>query len=124
MTHAVYEKCTFSDDMSSISGSELESESEENVTLETGDILNGNLNNGDASKSNNKSNKRIEKKENQIISESSDDESSEDATKKKRIDALVALASRHSKVFFENDEGHIFSIYRCLLHSKKVKYAF
>ena len=32
----------------------------------------------------------------------------------------LLTACRHSKVFFENDAGNIFSIYRCLLHSKKV----
>lgn len=32
---------------------------------------------------------------------------------------MSLTASRHSKVFFENDDGDIFSIYRCLLHSKK-----
>jgi len=33
---------------------------------------------------------------------------------------LQAIANRHTKVFFENDDGKIFSIYRCLLHHKKV----
>ncbi|KAJ9577048.1 hypothetical protein L9F63_006396 [Diploptera punctata] len=32
---------------------------------------------------------------------------------------LRLLATRHAKVFFENADGHIFSLYRCLLHGKK-----
>ncbi|KAH0947857.1 hypothetical protein HN011_005529 [Eciton burchellii] len=32
---------------------------------------------------------------------------------------LQAIANRHTKVFFENNDGKIFSIYRCLLHHKK-----
>ncbi|XP_051174741.1 ankyrin repeat and zinc finger domain-containing protein 1-like [Leptopilina boulardi] len=74
------------DDVSSISGSEQESENEDDTgTSETG------------GKNTPVSSGSCEKKEN----------------------SLLATASRHAKVFFENDEGNIFSIYRCLLHNKK-----
>jgi hypothetical protein len=43
----------------------------------------------------------------------------EDAHEKKR-EHLRLMAARHTKVFFENEDGKILSIYRCLLHGKKV----
>ena len=54
------------------------------------------------------------------VSDSSDTEYCDDIIKEKKVEALLVTASRHSKVFFENDDGNIFSIYRCLLHNKKV----
>lgn len=54
------------------------------------------------------------------ISDSSDTEAGEEAFRRKKMEALLVMASRHSKVFFENENGDIFSIYRCLLHNKKV----
>lgn len=54
------------------------------------------------------------------ISDSSDTECCDDIIKEKKTEDLLITASRHSKVFFENDDGNIFSIYRCLLHNKKV----
>lgn len=78
------------DDVSSISGSEQESENEDDTgTSETGG-------------------------KNTPVSSGSCE---------KRENSLLATASRHAKVFFENDEGNIFSIYRCLLHNKKVSRA-
>jgi hypothetical protein len=38
----------------------------------------------------------------------------------KRCERMRLLAVRHTKVFFENDDGQILSMYRCLLHKKKV----
>ncbi|XP_033226186.1 ankyrin repeat and zinc finger domain-containing protein 1-like isoform X2 [Belonocnema kinseyi] len=74
------------DDVSSISGSEQESENEDDTgTSETGG------------------------KSTPVHSGASE----------KKQDTLLATACRHPKVFFENDDGNIFSIYRCLLHNKK-----
>lgn len=54
------------------------------------------------------------------VSDSSDTECSDETVKGKKLESLMVTANRHSKVFFENDDGNIFSIYRCLLHHKKV----
>lgn len=66
--------------------------------------------------------KNIEKKIRVIdlISDSSDNDIDEDTIEKRKMERRLAAASRHSKVFFENQDGDIFSVYRCLLHSKKV----
>ncbi|XP_015524854.1 ankyrin repeat and zinc finger domain-containing protein 1 [Neodiprion lecontei] len=116
------------DDVSSISGSESESENDDETgTSETGssrtDSKAGN------SKTTSSSilipvddkNRKEERKRKiaESVSDSSDTELDEDALQKKRAQELLLVASRHSKVFFENDEGNIFSIYRCLLHNKK-----
>ncbi|XP_063972704.1 tRNA endonuclease ANKZF1-like [Diachasmimorpha longicaudata] len=53
------------------------------------------------------------------VSSDSETEETSEAAERRKHDALTATASRHSKVFFENSKGDIFSIYRCLLHSKK-----
>lgn len=117
------------DDVSSISGSESESENDEETgTSETGSSRldsKGLTNNKTACinipipiDSKNKKDER-KKRVTESVSDSSDTELDEDALKKKRAQELVLVASRHSKVFFENDDGNIFSIYRCLLHNKK-----
>lgn len=74
-----------------------------------------------ASRSNGKSSKRLERKSRsvELKSESSEDECFEEDSEDSKDDALLSIAARHSKVFFENEEGSIFSIYRCLLHNKK-----
>jgi hypothetical protein len=46
-----------------------------------------------------------------------DDDEDDDAKRRERM-RLTAL--RHTKVFFENEDGRILSVYRCLLHGKKV----
>ncbi|XP_017788648.1 PREDICTED: protein vms-1-like [Habropoda laboriosa] len=105
-------------DVSSLSGSDAESENEdETYVSEAGSSSSGHC----ASKNNINKNKKIEKrgKGTESVSDSSDTECCDDATKEKKVEALLATASRHSKVFFENDDGNIFSIYRCLLHNKK-----
>ncbi|XP_017890086.1 ankyrin repeat and zinc finger domain-containing protein 1-like [Ceratina calcarata] len=104
-------------DVSSLSGSDTDSENEEETyTSEAGgspsmqsDVK------GSAAKS-----KRTEKKgkSTESVSDGSDAEC-DDVTKEKKLETLLITASRHSKVFFENDDGNIFSIYRCLLHNKK-----
>lgn len=115
------------DDVSSISGTEFESENEDETgTSETGGSPSGHTGSNKAkSKSNpitiDDKNKKHERRKKTVdsISDSSDIEFDEETLRKKRMQDLLVVASRHSKVFFENDEGNIFSIYRCLLHSKK-----
>jgi hypothetical protein len=46
-----------------------------------------------------------------------DDDGDDDA---KRRECMRLIATRHTKVFFENEDGKILSMYRCLLHGKKV----
>ncbi|XP_043272058.1 ankyrin repeat and zinc finger domain-containing protein 1-like [Venturia canescens] len=114
------------DDVSSLSGSEMESENEEETaTSENGSSPSGttkgtdsDVKTGTPSGKTKKSDKKI-LKQSSSISDGSDTEMDEEALKKKKMEALLAIASRHSKVFFENDDGDIFSIYRCLLHNKK-----
>ncbi|XP_076638178.1 tRNA endonuclease ANKZF1 isoform X2 [Colletes latitarsis] len=104
--------------VSSLSGSDVESENEDDpYILETGSSPSGNYD----SKCIIIKNKKIEKKARgtESISDSSDAECCDETIKEKKLETLLAIASRHSKVFFENDDGNIFSIYRCLLHSKK-----
>jgi hypothetical protein len=48
-----------------------------------------------------------------------EDEQNDDGHEKKR-EHLRLMAARHAKVFFENEDGKILSMYRCLLHGKKV----
>ncbi|XP_043520849.1 ankyrin repeat and zinc finger domain-containing protein 1-like [Frieseomelitta varia] len=98
--------------VSSLSGSDVDSENED----ETSEAGSGHCETKTLIK-----NKKIEKKGKNIesVSDSSDTEYSDDIIKEKKVEALLVTASRHSKVFFENDDGNIFSIYRCLLHNKK-----
>ncbi|XP_076666695.1 tRNA endonuclease ANKZF1 [Andrena cerasifolii] len=105
-------------DVSSLSGSDVESENEEDTYLsEAGNSPSGQC----ESKSSISKNKKVEKqaKDVESNSDSSDTECCDDTTKEKKLETLLVAASRHSKVFFENDDGNIFSIYRCLLHNKK-----
>ncbi|KAI4504016.1 hypothetical protein M0802_000487 [Mischocyttarus mexicanus] len=109
-------------DVSSLSGSEVDSENEDDTgTSETGGSSQYTKNNESISKNENSfivKNKKQERKgkSQEVVSDSSDTEYNEEISKKKN---LFATACRHSKVFFENDDGNIFSIYRCLLHNKK-----
>ncbi|XP_033359843.1 ankyrin repeat and zinc finger domain-containing protein 1-like isoform X1 [Bombus vosnesenskii] len=100
--------------VSSLSGSDVESENEdETYASETGS--------GHCESKISIKNKKIEKKgkNTESVSDSSDTEYCDDIIKEKKVEALLVTANRHSKVFFENDDGNIFSIYRCLLHNKK-----
>lgn len=115
--------------VSSLSGSETESENEDEAgTSETGSSLNDQTKSEPGSKNDSvpasdKSDKRERRsKAIEFVSDSSDTECNEETFKKKKLQALLTIASRHSKVFFENEDGNIFSIYRCLLHHKKVSY--
>lgn len=107
--------------MSSLSGSEVESENEEDTgTSETGTSSNDQGKNESASKNGSAALNRPRKTERRgktVESDISDTEYNEEMSKERK---LQAVASRHTKVFFENDDGNIFSIYRCLLHHKKV----
>lgn len=114
--------------MSSLSGSETESENEDEAgTSETGSSLNNDQTKSEPASKNDsapiseRSGKREIRSKVESISDSSDTECNE-MFKEKKLQALLAIASRHSKVFFENEDGNIFSIYRCLLHHKKVRY--
>lgn len=105
-------------DVSSLSGSDVESENEEEGCVsETGSSPNGHC----GSKCGINKTKKLEKKGRGVesVSDSSDTECCDETLKERKVEALLAVASRHSKVFFENDDGNIFSIYRCLLHNKK-----
>lgn len=106
-------------DVSSLSGSDVDSENEDEIcVLEVGNSSSGHYENRNFV---NKSKKTEKKGKNtESVFDSSDIECCDDTMKEKKVEALVATASRHSKVFFENDDGNIFSMYRCLLHNKKV----
>ncbi|XP_066585271.1 tRNA endonuclease ANKZF1-like isoform X2 [Prorops nasuta] len=110
-------------DVSSLSGSDIESENEDETgTSETGGSPSCHSKSNEGKSKNNYAPNKIKKQEKRgksLDSDSSDTECNEEIIKSKKIQALLAVASRHSKVFFENDDGNIFSIYRCLLHSKK-----
>lgn len=111
--------------MSSLSGSEVESENEDEAgTSETSSSFNDQSKSEPANKNGpaapgerpGKAERRV--KGIDLISDSSDTECNDEMSKERK---LLAIASRHSKVFFENEDGKIFSIYRCLLHHKKVR---
>lgn len=110
------------DDESSSSGPETESDNEDTGTSETGGSPGSSTKNSENVGGKQGMSKRQDKKVKPSGSDSSDTEMSEESYKKnkKKAEKLPAVAHRHSKVFFENDDGNIFSIYRCLLHSKKV----
>lgn len=105
--------------MSSLSGSEVESENEDDAgTSETGTSSNEQSKNEPSSKTGPSRSRRASERRGKVIeSDISDTEYNEEMSKERK---LQAVASRHTKVFFENDDGNIFSIYRCLLHHKKV----
>ena len=105
--------------MSSLSGSEVESENDDDAgTSETGISSNEQTKNESSSKTGlGRSRKMSERRGKAIESDISDTEYNEEMSKERK---LQVVASRHTKVFFENDDGNIFSIYRCLLHHKKV----
>ncbi|XP_012275018.1 ankyrin repeat and zinc finger domain-containing protein 1 isoform X2 [Orussus abietinus] len=110
------------DSMSSISGTDLESDCEsETSAFETGELSNRRLQNESIAgihphPARRKMGKQNEKTEN---SDSSDGDVEDEDTKNKETEMYLSAAKRHLKVFFENDNGNIFSIYRCLLHNKK-----
>ncbi|XP_035725892.1 ankyrin repeat and zinc finger domain-containing protein 1-like isoform X2 [Vespa mandarinia] len=113
-------------DVSSLSGSEEDSDNEDDTgTSETGGSSSPYTKNSESISKNESSSiaksKKQEKKGKsaELVSDSSDTECNEEISREKKLQELLAIANRHSKVFFENDDGNIFSIYRCLLHNKK-----
>ncbi|GFG28589.1 hypothetical protein Cfor_10717 [Coptotermes formosanus] len=102
------------DEVSSISGSESDSE------VEGGDTSDS-LPSSAAKLGPSKVNELMQVKGCKDISGSftgrkQDDDDDDDA---KRRECRRLIAVRHTKVFFENEDGKILSIYRCLLHGKK-----
>lgn len=115
--------------VSGLFDSDIETEDEdEAVTSETGSSVNDQTKNESTNKNDtpvlNEKPRKMERRSKGVetISDSSDTECNEEMSQKKKLQALLVIATRHSKVFFENEEGNIFSIYRCLLHHKKVCY--
>jgi hypothetical protein len=108
----ISEHTTFPDDVSSISGSESDSEEE-----------------GDCSDSVPSSAAKLgsyESNEFMQVKGYKDDVigsfpgyKQDDSGAEKRHEHLRLMAARHVKIFFENEDGKILSIYRCLLHGKK-----
>ena len=110
------ELTNFPDDVSSISGSESDSEVEGGDTSDSVPSSGAKL--GPA-----KVNELTQVMGCKDISGSftgrkhDDDDDDDDA---KRREHMRLIAIRHMKVFFENEDGKILSVYRCLLHGKKV----
>ncbi|KAL2730377.1 ankyrin repeat and zinc finger domain-containing protein 1-like isoform X1 [Vespula maculifrons] len=105
-------------DVSSLSGSEVDSDNEDDTgTSETGGSSSVyTKNNESISKNENSSivkSKKQEKKGKsaELVSDSSDTECNEEISREKKNQELLAIANRHSKVFFENDDGNIFNAY-------------
>jgi hypothetical protein len=97
--------------MSSISGSESDSEDGENS-----DSIPSSAANLSSFQSNEPT--KITSCEDDISSSYPEDEQNDGHEKK--CEHLRLMAARHTKVFFENEDGKILSMYRCLLHGKKV----
>ena len=113
------ELTNFPDEVSSISGSESDSE------IEGGDTSDSVPSSG-AKLGPSKVNELMQAKGCKDISglftghkhDDDDDDDDDDAAKRRERMRLIAI--RHVKVFFENEDGKILSMYRCLLHGKKV----
>nr|CAD7459685.1 unnamed protein product [Timema tahoe] len=99
----------FTDDVSSISGSESDMGSED----ETNDSSTNALQSASRDKTAKVKHKRINR-----TGSSSESEDEKTIHGRENRDRRLQ-ASRHVKVFFENADGKIFSLYRCLLHGKK-----
>lgn len=50
-----------------------------------------------------------------------DDISSISGSDSEKEDTLDTYATAQGKIFLQNDEGKVFSVYACLLYNKKVK---
>jgi len=107
----------FPDEVSSISGSESDSD------VEGGDTSDSVPSSG-AKLGSSKVNDLLQVKGCKDISglftgrNYSDDNDDDDDAKRRECMRLIAI--RHTKVFFENEDGKILSMYRCLLHGKRV----
>ncbi|KAJ8867608.1 hypothetical protein PR048_031410 [Dryococelus australis] len=95
------------DDVSSISGSESDTETEGEMADSSSSLGQS----ASASRQLKKKGKKIDSS-----SSSSDEENEKSSVIKQHT---YSHPSRHPKVFFENEDGKIFSLYRCLLHGKK-----
>jgi len=111
------ELTNFPDEVSSISGSESDSE------VEGGDTTDSVPSSG-AKLGPSKVNELLQVKSCKDISVlftgRKHDDDNDDNDDAKRRERLRLTAVRHMKVFFENEDGKLLSIYRCLLHGKKV----
>ncbi|KAK0159020.1 hypothetical protein PV328_009952 [Microctonus aethiopoides] len=108
------------DNVSSLSGMESDPENADEADEISGTIKNPEMENK-SNPTSNARNKIIEKKLRmaELMFDSSDSDNDDSNIEKKKTEAQRTVASRHSKVFFENEDKNIFSIYRCLLHNKK-----
>ncbi|XP_069680967.1 tRNA endonuclease ANKZF1-like [Periplaneta americana] len=95
------------DDLSSISGSESESESEDGESSDS-------VPSSAAKLGSSRSSDSVQAK---YYTDDNDFLPVDNTTT--RHENLRLMASRHAKVFFENADGKILSLYRCLLHGKK-----
>jgi hypothetical protein len=107
------ELSNFPDEVSSISGSESDSE------VEGGDTSDS-VPSSSAKLGPSKVNELMQVKCCKDISGSCTGHKHDDDDNANRSELMRLMAVRHMKVFFENDDGQILSMYRCLLHSKKV----
>lgn len=107
-----FELTIFPDDLSSISGSESDSEDGESSDSIPSSVANlSSLQSDEPMK--------ITCCKDDVSGSYPEDEQNDDGHEKKR-EHLRLMAARHAKVFFENEDGKILSMYRCLLHGKKV----
>jgi hypothetical protein len=115
------ELTNFADEVSSISGSESDSEVEEGDTSDSVPSSGAKL---DPSKVNElmqvKGCKGISGSLTGCKHADGDGDDDDDDDDAKRRERMRLIAVRHTKVFFENEDGKILSMYRCLLHGKKV----
>ncbi|KAJ4430698.1 hypothetical protein ANN_19289 [Periplaneta americana] len=98
---------TATNDLSSISGSESESESEDGESSDS-------VPSSAAKLGSSRSSDSVQAK---YYTDDNDFLPVDNTTT--RHENLRLMASRHAKVFFENADGKILSLYRCLLHGKK-----
>jgi len=103
--------------VSSISGSESDSESEGGDTTDS-------VPSSGAKLGPSKVNELLQAKSCKDISGSltgcKHDDDNDDDDDAKRRERMRLIKVRHTKVFFENEDGKLLSMYRCLLHGKKV----
>lgn len=110
----ISELTTFSDDLSSISGSESDSEEDEEV--DSSDSIPSSA----AKLGSCDSNEFVQVKgyKDDVLG-SFPGYKQGDSSAEKRQEHMRLMAARHAKIFFENEDGRILSMYRCLLHGKK-----
>jgi len=107
------ELTNFPDEVSSISGSESDSEAE------GGDMTDSVPSSG-TKLGPSKVNELLQVKGCKDISGSFTGRKHDDDDDAKRREHMRLTTVRRTKVFFENEDGKLLSMYRCLLHGKKV----